>query len=95
MPDPTELRIPMSGVVFGEQPRWHDGRLWFSDWGRREVIALDLDGRSEVIQRAPSFPCCVDWLSDGKMLVMSGGEGRLLRREPGGSLALHADLATA
>jgi sugar lactone lactonase YvrE len=85
----------MSGVVFGEQPRWHDGRLWFSDWGRREVIALDLDGRSEVIQRVPSFPCCVDWLPDGRMLVVSGSEGRLLRRESDGSLALHADLATA
>jgi sugar lactone lactonase YvrE len=38
------LEILMTGVVFGEQPRWHDGRLWFSDWGRRQVIAVDLDG---------------------------------------------------
>ena len=45
----AELRTLMSGLVFGEQPRWHEGRLWFSDWGTHEVIAVDLDGNSEVI----------------------------------------------
>ena len=89
---PTVL---MSGIQFGEQPRWHEGRLWFSDWGPREVIAVDLAGESEVVLRAPSFPCCVDWLPDGRLLVMSGGEGRLLRREADGSLVTHADLSAA
>ena len=51
-----ELRTLMSGLVFGEQPRWHEGRLWFSDGGTQEVIAVDLDGNSEVILRGPSFP---------------------------------------
>jgi hypothetical protein len=39
-----ELRTLMSGLVFGEQPRWHEDRLWFSDWGTQDVIAVDLDG---------------------------------------------------
>jgi sugar lactone lactonase YvrE len=84
----------MTGIAFGEQPRWHEDRLWFSDWGPPEVIAVDLEGNSEVILRAPSFPCCVDWLPDGRLLVVSGREGLLLRREPDGSLVTHADLST-
>jgi sugar lactone lactonase YvrE len=35
--------VLMEGVVFGESPRWHDGRLWFSDWGANQVIALGID----------------------------------------------------
>src|SRR5262245_31486927 len=37
-----ELKTMMTGISFGEQPRWHENRLWFSDWGSREVIAVDL-----------------------------------------------------
>src|SRR5437867_721182 len=48
----SELQTVMTGIVFGEQPRWHEDRLWFSDWGRPEVIAVDLDGNSEVILKA-------------------------------------------
>jgi sugar lactone lactonase YvrE len=39
----------MDGIVFGESPRWHDGRLWFSDWGANQVIALGIDGSHEVV----------------------------------------------
>jgi sugar lactone lactonase YvrE len=88
-----ELSTLMTGIAFGEQPRWHEDRLWFSDWGPQEVIAVDLEGNSEVILRAPSFPCCVDWLPDGRLLVVSAREGLLLRREPDGSLVTHADLS--
>src|SRR5215470_7637891 len=87
-----ELRTLVTGIIFGEQPRWHANRLWFSDWGSREVIAVDLEGNSEVILRAPSFPCCVDWLPDGCLLVVSGREGLLLRREPDGALVTYANL---
>jgi sugar lactone lactonase YvrE len=86
--------ILMTGIAFGEQPRWHENRLWFSDWGPPEVIAVDLEGKGEVILRAPSFPCCVDWLPDGRLLVVSARDGLLLRREPDGSLVTHADLNT-
>jgi sugar lactone lactonase YvrE len=87
-----ELQILMSDLVFGEQPRWHEDRLWFSDWGTQEVIAVDLEGKSEVILRGPSFPLCVDWLPDGRLLLVSARDGLLLRREPDGSLVTHADL---
>ena len=82
----------MTGLVFGEQPRWHEDRLWFSDWGTQEVIAVDPEGNSEVILQGPSFPLCVDWLPDGRLLVVSAREGLLLRREPDGALVTHGDL---
>jgi sugar lactone lactonase YvrE len=88
----TELQTLMTGIIFGEQPRWHEDRLWFSDWGPPEVIAVDLEGNSEVILEAPSFPCCVDWLPDGSLLLVSAREGLLLRRQPDGSLVTHGDL---
>jgi sugar lactone lactonase YvrE len=68
MPDPHVL---MEGIAFGEQPRWHQGRLWFSDWGPPEVIAVDVAGNHEVMLPAPAFPCCVDWLPDGRLLLVS------------------------
>ncbi|OGO56062.1 MAG: gluconolaconase [Chloroflexi bacterium RBG_16_72_14] len=88
-----ELKPLMSGLAFPESPRWHHGRLWFSDWGAGEVIALDLDGRSEVVARVPSFPMCIDHLPDGRLLIVDSSQRRVLRQEPDGSLATHADLA--
>jgi sugar lactone lactonase YvrE len=82
----------MTGISFGESPRWHEGRLWFSDWGTQEVVAVDPEGNSEVVVSVPSSPFCIDWLPDGRLLVVSGPEARLLRREPDGSLVDHADL---
>ena len=96
-PSMPELQTLMTGLVLGESPRWHDGRLWFSDWGAGEVVALDLEGRSEVIARIAAPPFCMDWLPDGlnakqTLLIVSGREGLLLRMEPDGSLMTHADL---
>ena len=92
MTAPHDPRILLDGLTFGESPRWHDGRLWLSDWGTGEIIAVDLRGRREVVARAPSAPCCIDFLPDGRLLLVSGGEGQLLRREADGTLAGHADL---
>jgi sugar lactone lactonase YvrE len=89
----SEPHTLLTGLTLGEQPRWHEDRLWFSDWGTREIIAVDLEGRSEVIVRAPSFPSCVDWLPDGRLLLVSADEGLLLRMETDGSLVTHADLS--
>ena len=89
-----KLQTLMTGIVFGESPRWHDERLWFSDWGAQELIAVDLEGNSEVIVRMPSFPFCIDWLPDGRLLIVSARVRLLLRREPDGSLVTHTDLSS-
>ena len=93
-PAPTpEVRTLMTGLAMGESPRWHEHRLWFSDWGAREIVAVDLDGKSEVMVQVPfDLPFCIDWLPDGRLLIVSGREGLLLRRERDGSLVTHADL---
>jgi sugar lactone lactonase YvrE len=89
----AEVKALMKGLGFGESPRWHEGRLWFSNWGMQEVVAVDLDGRSEVIVRVPTtIPFSIDWLLDGQLLIVSGPERLLLRREADGSLVTHADL---
>lgn len=88
-----EVQTLMTGLLLGESPRWHDSRLWFSDWGAQEVIAVDLEGRSEVIVRVPSFPFCIDWLPDGRLLIVSASDRLLLRRERDGSLVTHAELS--
>ena len=85
--------VLMEGIVFGESPRWHDGRVWFSDWGANQVIALGTDGTHEVVVNVPSFPMCIDFLPDGRLLVVDSAQRRLLRREPDGSLVPHADLS--
>ncbi|MFL5704616.1 MAG: SMP-30/gluconolactonase/LRE family protein [Ktedonobacteraceae bacterium] len=89
-----ELQTLLTGLGFGESPRWHEGRLWFSNWGIQEVVAVDLEGKNEVMVRVPtSIPFCIDWLPDGCLLVVSGREGLLLCRESDGELVTHADLS--
>jgi sugar lactone lactonase YvrE len=88
-----DMTVLMEGIAFGESPRWHDGRLWFSDWGAHQVIALDPDGGHEVVVSVPSFPMCIDFLPDGRLLVVDSPRRRVLRREADGSMVTHADLA--
>jgi sugar lactone lactonase YvrE len=97
----------LTGLAFGESPRWHEGRLWLADWGTQEIIAVDLDGNSEVVVRVPTArpetrpdsggagqgPYSIDWLPDGRLLIVAGRDRVLLRREPDGSLVTHGDLS--
>jgi sugar lactone lactonase YvrE len=88
-----EMRTLLTGLAMGESPRWHQDRLWFSDWGAQEIIASDLEGNREVVLQVPfSLPFCIDWLRDGRLLVVSGREGLLLRQDADGRLVTHADL---
>ncbi len=94
----TSLRcmdLIMDGIVFGESPRWRDGRLWFSDWGAGKVYSVAADGTPTVEAEVDSFPMCIDFLPDGRLLVVSSATGELLRREADGSLVVHADLVQA
>jgi sugar lactone lactonase YvrE len=84
----------VSGLVIGESPRWHEDRLWLSNWGAAEIVAVDAEGRRETMVAVPtSLPFCFDWTPDGTLLIVSGPEAKLLRREPDGRLLEHADLA--
>lgn len=86
--------VLLTGLAFGESPRWHDDRLWFCNWGAQEVIAVDSDGSSEVVVPVPTtLPFSIDWLPNGRLLIVSGPERILLSREPDGALVPHADLA--
>jgi sugar lactone lactonase YvrE len=85
-------RTLLTGRGLVESPRWHAGRLYFSDWSAGEVLAVGLDGHSEVIARVDSLPLCTAWLPDGRLVIVSSGAGQLLRREPDGSVVTHADL---
>ena len=88
-----ELKTLLTGLAMGESPRWHQDRLWFSDWGAQEIIAAALDGSSQVAVRTTfGLPFCIDWLPDGRLLIVSGRESLLLRQEPDGSLVTHRDL---
>jgi sugar lactone lactonase YvrE len=90
----SEPQVLLTGLAIGESPRWHDGRLWFSNWGTQEVVAVDPNGASEVVVRVPTtVPFSIDWLPDGRLLIISGREGHLLRTEPDGSLVTHVDLS--
>jgi sugar lactone lactonase YvrE len=85
------MEFLLSNLVMGESPRWHDGRLWFAHWGTEEIVAVDLDGNSEVVgQGAPGLGWSIDWLPNGRLLT-TGPE--LLRHEPDGSRVQHADLS--
>lgn len=81
------------GFGFVEGPRWHDGRLVFSDMGSRQVLAVDLDGRVEEVCIVEGRPSGIGWLPDGRMLVVSMNDRRVVRLEPDGTLVEHADIS--
>lgn len=88
-----KANLIIEGLAFGESPRWHDGRLWLCNWGTGEIVAVDEGGKSEVMLKVPVvLPYSIDWLPDGRLLVVSGRQGLLLRRQADGTLATHADL---
>jgi sugar lactone lactonase YvrE len=90
----TEMtRVVRDGLVMGESPRWHDGRLWFCDWAAEELIALDPDGSSEIVARVPSFPFSIDWRPDDLLLINAARQQAVLTLQPDGELGTYADLS--
>lgn len=87
-----EPNVLLSGLGIPESPRWHEGRLWFCNWIDRQVVAVDHDGRAEVMATkdpaSHSMGYSIDWLPDGRLLVTGD---KLRRREADGSMAVHAE----
>ena len=88
----SEPKVLLTDLGFPESPRWHEGRLWFCNWIERQVVAVGLDGKAEVMTtRDPdSYPMgySIDWLPDGRLLVTGD---KLRRQEPDGSMVVHAE----
>jgi sugar lactone lactonase YvrE len=90
----TEPRILVEELSYLECPRWHEGRIWFADFYTYGVYSAAADGsdlRQEV--EVPQQPSGLGWLPDGRLLVVSMRDARILRVEPDGSLSVHADLS--
>jgi sugar lactone lactonase YvrE len=85
-------RVLLDGLLFPEGPRWHEGKLWFSDMHAGKVMTVDLAGRSEVVLEVAADPSGLGWLPDGRLLVVSMKDRRLLRLDPDG-LREAADLS--
>lgn len=83
--------IILDGLAFPEGPRWRDGLLWFSDMHLQRVMTVDPNGRADVVVEVPNDPSGLGWLPDGRLLVVSMRDRKLLRLDPDG-LHEHADL---
>jgi sugar lactone lactonase YvrE len=79
-----ETTVLVDGLAFAEGPRWHDGRLWFSDQHAYRVMTADLNGNTEVVVEVPGRPSGLGWLPDGRLLIVSMTDRRLLRLDPEG-----------
>jgi sugar lactone lactonase YvrE len=88
----TTATVLADGIFFGEGPRWHDGRLWFSDFYEQAVKTCTEDGQVEIAVRTPHRPSGLGWLPDGRLIMVSMQDRKLLRREANGDLVTHADL---
>ena len=82
----------VSGLFFGECPRWHDGRLWYSDFFDHAVLSVSPDGERRVEVDFDGEPAGLGWLPDGRLLINSRLDRVIYRREPDGTLVEHGDL---
>jgi sugar lactone lactonase YvrE len=93
MSSPTITAEPfVSGLYFGECPRWHEGRLWYSDFFDHAVFSVSPDGERRTEVDFDGEPAGLGWLPDGRLLINSRLDRAILRREPDGSLVRHGDL---
>ena len=81
---PQETKLLLDGLCFPEGPRWHEGKLWFSDMHAKSVLRVGLDGRVERVVEVEARPSGLGWLPDGRLLVVSMQDRRLLRLDPDG-----------
>jgi sugar lactone lactonase YvrE len=84
--------VLVDGLVLPEGPRWHADKLWFSDVFGCQVKTVDLQGQTTLVAEAPAMPAGLGWLPDGRLLVVSMLDRRLLRLDPDGLVEV-ADLS--
>lgn len=89
----SSLEVLADGFVFLEGPRWHDGRLWFSDMWGHAIHTLGEDGTRTVVAQVPQRPSGLSFLPDGSLITVSMAERKLLRVARDGSLSQYADLS--
>ncbi len=87
-------RTVLGGLAFPEGPRWREGELVFSDMHADEVVAMTPDGRRRTVFKHDQPVSGLGWLPDGRMLVVSMNDRKLMRIEADGSAVLHADLGS-
>jgi sugar lactone lactonase YvrE len=91
----SDLAVVVEKYSFLEGPRWHDGRIWVSDFYTHQVVSADEHGGDlRVEAQVPAQPSGLGWLPDGRLLIVSMRDHRLLRREPDGALSVHADVSS-
>jgi sugar lactone lactonase YvrE len=83
----------VEGLSFTECPRWRDGRLYVSDRYTRRILAIAPDGKVETYARTPGPPAGLGFLPDGRLLIASMRDRKVMRRENDGSVVEHADLS--
>jgi sugar lactone lactonase YvrE len=88
-----QLTTVVDGMTFTECPRWRDGRLWFADFYTYRVLSVVPGGEPEEVASVPQQPSGLGWLPDGRMLVVSMRDRKVLRQESSGELVEHADLS--
>lgn len=88
----SRASVLTEGLYFGEGPRWHDGRLWFSDFYAHAVKSVGSDGVQRIELELDDQPSGLGWLPDGRLLVVSMAALKLLRQDSDG-LKVHADLS--
>jgi sugar lactone lactonase YvrE len=89
-----EITTVLTDLSYLECPRWHEGRIWFVDFYMHQVLSATEDGADlRVEAEVPGQPSGLGWLPDGRLLVVSMRDARMLRREPDGTLVTHADLS--
>ena len=81
------------GIYFGEGPRWHEGRWWFSDFYAQAVKSVSLAGDLRTELELDDQPSGLGWMPDGSLLVVAMKKRQVWRRWPDGRFELHADLA--
>ena len=88
-----EARVLREGLTFGEGPRWHDGRLWYSDFYRHAIFSTDEEGADERLEvSVPNQPSGLGWLPDGDLLYVSMTDQVVMRRHDGTS-SLFCDIS--